>query len=71
MKTQDPNPWSEKVPPHYGVKEFVTVDERERLSRIAESTNIPWLLQVAAWRDSQASVRLAAQRRLRKLSKQR
>jgi hypothetical protein len=67
MKTE--NPWLvadlQEVCP--GCQTCVVED---RVQMIKESTDIAWLRHVLAWRDNQITVRQAAERRLRKLQKQ-
>jgi len=46
-----------------------TCDAADRVSRIKVSQDIAWLKRVLAWRDNQITVRLAAERRLRVLSR--
>jgi hypothetical protein len=42
-----------------------------RVELIAESRDITWLLRVRAWPDNNVAVRAAADRRLRKLQRER
>jgi len=44
-------------------------DSENRIQKIKSSTDIVWLSRVLAYRDNQVSVRRAAERRLRKLTK--
>lgn len=60
MNVSRENPWP-----------FEQWDAASRLETIRESSDVRWLLKVAAWPDNQAAVRAAAERRLRKLQRER
>lgn len=62
------NPWSQPAPKGWGISHVTTCEAQSRLAKIKESTDIAWLRQVLAWADNQLAVRLAAERRLRKLA---
>ena len=53
-----------------GPKVLYTCDAESRIAQVKESTDFDWLRAVMLDRDVQSTVRLAAERRLRKLHKQ-
>lgn len=62
-------PFAEIAPPGCPVRTVVTCDAASRLSLIKSNTDPEWLRAVIRDRDVQSTVRLAAERRLRKLAK--
>ena len=48
-----------------------TCEGHDRLEQIKNSTDVAWLRRVLAWPDNQLTVRKAAERRLRVLSRKR
>lgn len=60
-------PWAHNCPPHWGMTHVKTCDAPSRLSLVKRSEDSEWLLAVIKDRDTQMSVRQAADRRLRKL----
>lgn len=69
MKTNDSNsPWTIPAPSTYPIPVISICDAGSRLDRVRKSSDRVWLDRVARDRDSQTNVRLAAERRLRKLA---
>jgi hypothetical protein len=65
------DPWRRPVPHYYAIPHTTVIDAESRLEEIKRSTDITWLRKVLAWPDNQVSVRAAAERRLRKLQRER
>jgi hypothetical protein len=66
-KNEAVNPWlveSREQPP--GCQ---TCDGHDRVEEIKASTDVAWLRRVLAWPDNQLTVRMAAERRLRRLQR--
>lgn len=62
------NPW--RTPSSWSSTGFSQyIDAETRIGRIKTSSDVAWLRSVLAWPDNQVSVRVAAERRLRKLAK--
>lgn len=66
---QQHGPFAEPKPAHYpGTSDHMTTcDAESRLSLVKQSTDPDWLRAVIRDRDVQSTVRLAAERRLRKV----
>lgn len=66
MKTETAtvNPWQHT---RYGMA-TQTCDTESRIDAIKSSSDITWLRAVLAWPENQLTVRLAAERRLRRLA---
>lgn len=64
-------PFAVPVSPHWGIDRdhMLTCDSESRLSQVKQSTDPDWLRAVIRDRDVQSTVRLAAERRLRKLAR--
>jgi hypothetical protein len=67
MKDQT-SPWTKPAPAGWPVREVTTCDAATRLDQVKASTDKAWLNRVMRDPDTQANVRHAADRRLRKLS---
>jgi len=65
---QDQNPWL-VVDLQNDEPGCQTIDSVSRIEQIKLSHDVAWLRQVLAWRDNQITVRQAAERRLRVLSR--
>lgn len=63
-------PFAIPVPPRFGLDHVVTCGVEDRLREVKRSTDIEWLREVIRDRDMQTTVRLAAERRHRKLMKE-
>ena len=61
------NPWAYNI---RGIGRVQTADARPRTEKVRDSTDSEWLRAVIAWPHTQKTVRLAAERRLRKLARQ-
>ena len=46
-----------------------TCDAQDRITQIQQSSDVSWLRAVLAWPENQLNVRLAAERRLRRLAR--
>jgi hypothetical protein len=68
MKHDPNNPFQEKAPVGWGIDHVETYDAQGRLDKV-KRFNADQLRQVIALSDVQKAVRLAAERRLRKLER--
>lgn len=64
----DTRPWTKPAPAGWPVTEVTTCDAATRLDRVKVSTDKVWLNRVRRDPNTQANVRHAADRRLRKLT---
>ncbi len=62
-------PFASPVPERFGLDHVLTCGVEDRLREVKRSTDIDWLREVIRDRDVQTTVRLAAERRHRKLMK--
>jgi len=69
MSDTQKNPWVIPFKWNGSTVAMEHCDAESRIAEIKRSEDVAWLRLVLAWKDSQISVRVAAQRRLRKLSK--
>lgn len=62
-------PFAKECPKHWGMTHVVECGAAGRIQRVRESCNADWLELVIAHADTQKTVRLAAERRLRWVNK--